>query len=113
MSLRVGRIVAALCVLAILAGAADLAYRHWPSGASANPKSAILNPGLRPSGPQSEAPPADQFPFVALDGSGVYHTRECGYTNRAAESRKRYFPTTAAAEQPGLRPCRYCLGGNP
>ena len=59
------------------------------------------------------APPAAQFPYVALDGSGVYHTPDCGYTNRAAESRKRYFPTAQAAEESGLRPCRYCLGGNP
>jgi methylphosphotriester-DNA--protein-cysteine methyltransferase len=52
---------------------------------------------------------APQTGFVALSGSQVYHRPSCGYIGRAAPDRLRRFPTTAAAEDYGYRPCRACM----
>ena len=92
MNRRAYRISAGLLIGCALASIAVIAIHHLPPRHD-NPQAASMPAGAR---------------FVALDGSEVYHTLDCGFTARAAPERKKFYPTTQAAEAAGFRPCRKC-----
>jgi len=58
-----------------------------------------------------EAPPASAAPYAASVNRLIYHRRDCGHVRRIPPDRREYFPTAAAAEATGRRPCRHCLAG--
>jgi sec-independent protein translocase protein TatA len=75
------------------------------SSAAALPDS-VLDPLAPAEAGGLEAPPGEAF--VAQRGARLFHTRECGWVRRVAESERAYFKRVAEAKEAGLQPCPSC-----
>jgi TatA/E family protein of Tat protein translocase len=59
------------------------------------------------------APSLPTEPFVAKRDARLYHSRECGWTQRIPEADRLYFKRIADAREQGFQPCPVCAPWEP
>jgi len=102
---RIGFILLAAAVI----GAAWWIPHQWPRAAGRPAAAAV---GVHATD-DANAPLVASAGSAARPPSGVYHVRDCRWAKKITSPV--YYPTAAAAEGDGLRPCKVCKpkGGQP